>query len=131
LRERGFVLFTLNRVNLRRAGYRPQYYSKRITAWAHCLYMREPDTLAAADLPLALPRLLALAVCFQHFDLAFEVMGRIADAGLLAAAERQAVADDLDRVIDWDSDYLTRKAQRRNLDEDILAAAFRDRQSFE
>lgn len=131
LRARGFVLFTLNRVNLRRAGYRPQYYSKRITAWAHCLYLREPDTLAPAALPSALPQLLALALCFQHFDLAFEVVGRIADAGLLGAAERQAVAADVDRVIDWDSDYLTRKAERRKLNEDILGAAFRDRQTFE
>ena len=131
LRERGFLLFTMNRVNLRRAGYREQYYSKRITAWAHCLYLREPDTLAAADLPQALPRLLALALSFQHFDLAFEVMARITAAGVLDEATARAVAADVERVIDWDTDYLTRKAERRQLGEDILAPALRDRQSFE
>jgi FkbM family methyltransferase len=131
LRARGFALFTMNRVNLRRAGYRPQFYSKRLTAWAHCLYLREPDGLAPADLPLALPRLLALALSFQQFDLAFELVGRIERAGLLAGAELKAVADDVDRVIDWDSDYLIRKAERRALGEDILGAAFRDRQTFE
>ncbi len=77
LRAQGFSLFSLSRTSLRRAGYRPDLYSKRVIAWAHCLYLREPETLVAADPAMQaqqIPRLLVLALAFQFFDLAFEIV---------------------------------------------------------
>jgi FkbM family methyltransferase len=131
LRSNGFALFSMDRVSLRRAGFRQTLYSKRITAWAHCLYLREPDTLDPAAEPRHLPRLLAIAMAFQHYDLAFELMERIRHTGLLTGERLERVAADVERVIDWDSDYQIRKAQKRGLDEDVLAPAFRDRHRFE
>jgi FkbM family methyltransferase len=131
LRARGFDLFMMNRTNIRRAGYRAQYYSKRMTTWAHCLYLREPRTIPHGDRATALPRLLALAMCFRQYDLAFEVVTAIRDEGLLPAAECTSVAAEVERVIAMDSASLAKKAQRRNLDENVFAPALRDRRSFE
>jgi FkbM family methyltransferase len=49
LRAQGLELFSLSRTNLRRADYPAGRYSRRVTAWAHCLYFREADTLVTAE----------------------------------------------------------------------------------
>ena len=75
MRANGFVLFALNRTAIRRhAGHRPSVYTQHMVAWAHCLYIREPD---ASEDREALVRLLALAVSLQCFDVAFEVAARL------------------------------------------------------
>ena len=86
LRRAGFELFALERAHFRRAGRRPQLYSRRGLAWAHCLYLREP-----AGLPReALIRLLGLALAWQQVDLALEIAGALPElfADVETAAER-------------------------------------------
>ena len=121
LRQQGFTLCSLHRTMLRRAGYQPPRYSRRIVTWAHCLYLREPASLvagASAD-PHALPRLLGLAAAFQHFDLAFEIAVLIGQVGLLAAAEAACLAQEIERASDLSLRYLLRKKDER--DEDAAA----------
>lgn len=95
LRARGFSLFSLSRTCVRRAGYRPDTYSKRVIAWAHCLYLREPETLLAADAAgqaQQIPRLLVLALAFQFFDLAFEIVELSRRLRLLPGADLDRLA---------------------------------------
>src|SRR5262249_46261646 len=101
LRGNGFALFSLNRTTLRRSGYRPSLYSKRVVAWAHCLYMREPETLLAAEpekLRRNLPRLLALALAFEHYDLSLEIVAIASRTGLLQPHDLTQLTTDVERV---------------------------------
>jgi FkbM family methyltransferase len=87
LRERGFVLLSLQRTNLRHADYRPSVYSRRITVWAHCLYFRRDNrTLDEATFA----HRLGLALAFQYFDLAFALAEQQRNKLVLAEIERCA-----------------------------------------
>jgi FkbM family methyltransferase len=105
LRAQGFSLFGLNRTGLRRTGYRPDGYSKRVITWAHCLYLREPDTLLRRGSDHArrdLPRLLGLAQAFQFYDLAFEIVDVCRTVGVLPPAEQETLlreVSDLNRHV--------------------------------
>jgi FkbM family methyltransferase len=131
LRQHGFSLFTMSRANLRRTGYRPALYSRRITTWSHCLYLREPDTLAAAGLAPALPRLLALALAFHHYDLAFEIVDALRDAGQLSGAEAGPLTAEIEAVAAFTTSVLGRKAARHESADALRAADFRDRKRVE
>jgi FkbM family methyltransferase len=131
LRQNGLSLFTLSRANLRRAGYRPAVYSRRVTTWSHCLYLREPDTLEAAGLAAALPRLLGLALAFHHYDLAFEIVDAMRDAGQLSIADCTQVMADVESVAAFTTRTLGKKAARQGVAETFRAADFRDRKRVE
>lgn len=135
LREEGFSLFTLARMNLRRDSLRMEECSARVAAWAHCLYLREPETLLAGGPAVSdrdLPRLLALAVAFYQFDLASEVMAAIRDTRLLSGRDADCVASDLSARVQRTTRAVTEKAtaqgpQRRAL----FSSAARDRLGLE
>jgi hypothetical protein len=131
LQENGFALFTLERTNVRRAGYRPDVYSKRVTVWAHCLYLREPDTLRDAPMPGTVTRLLALALAFQHYDLAHEVVAMARDVSLAAESELNGLADDVDRIVRAGTALMMRRAGKRGLADVVMGPAFRDRRRLE
>lgn len=116
LRARGFSLFTLTRTQLRRANPETQLYSARMDAWAHCLYLREPEACAATGETArrrTLTALLALACVFHQFDFGATVLAQLqASAGL---AEAQATA--LGREYGEIRRYFTRRALRLAADE--------------
>ena len=82
LRAKGFSLVAMNRTLLRRARFDESLYSRRTVTWAHCLYLREPDDLQERGPRLA--RLLALAVAFDHFDLALDIVDRLTRTGVVS-----------------------------------------------
>ena len=111
LRAHGFSLFMMNRTGLRRSGYRPDIYSRRVITWAHCLYLREPvmllrrgDDASRRDLP----RLLGLALAFQFYDLAFEIVEACGTAGVLPGAQQDELRGEIDHL----SRHVTRRVFR-------------------
>jgi FkbM family methyltransferase len=136
LRSRGFALFSLSRTGLRRAGYRKDSYSKHVTTWAHCLYLREPETLLSAgiDPPRRLAALLAVALAFQHFDLAAEIVALIGQAQVLTGPDHAALHDEVTRAADNSTRYIIGKANEpaaESLAESLLASSLRDRHRLE
>ena len=132
LRSRGFALFSLNRTALRRAGYRYDSYSKRVPAWAHCLYLREPETVLSTggDLRRRLAALLALAVAFQHFDLASEIVALFGRAQVLTGKDLSRLANEVRQAADMSTRYVQQKAS----DEaraGLLAPSLRDKHQLE
>lgn len=97
LRHCGFSLFNLHRTMVRRAGYRPDFYSQRMVVWAHCLYLRETQALVAhgdsstAAVSARATRLLALAFAFHHFDLLFELLALIEAEKLLPPGQIESL----------------------------------------
>jgi FkbM family methyltransferase len=83
LRERGFVLMSLKRTQQRPFGYRKDFYSRRETLWAHCLYLRDPSWVASGTDLLRIHRYLAIALAHEHLDLVFELLGDDAAARAL------------------------------------------------
>jgi hypothetical protein len=111
----------MNRTGLRRTGYRGDVYSKRVITWAHCLYLREPSTLARRGDAAArrdLPRLLGLALSLQYYDLAFEIVEACAAAGVLPEEEQRALKDEVD--------YLGRHVTKRVFRDAAAAEAGED-----
>jgi FkbM family methyltransferase len=132
LREAGFDLVTLNRTTLRRAAYREALYSKREIAWAHCLYLRDATTLAAA--PGAsltrIARLLALVVAFQQFDLAFDIVPVVRSAGFLDDAESKQLDQDIERCAMYATRHVVSKAGSDRAAA-LTAGSFRDKSQFD
>lgn len=134
LRERGFTLFGLSRTTLRRNGYRPERYSKRMATWSHCLYLREPDTLRTADAETArrrLVRLLGLALVFLHHDLAFEIVHILAADRLISESDAPRLAADVDEVSRKLTRHVTRKAREHDIVDGVLAPSYRDAKQLE
>ena len=133
LRGFGFMLCSLDRTLLRRAGYRPSLYSKRVVSWAHCLYLRQPAALIAGGTVSSrrrVARALGVAVAFQHFDLAFEIVDLANRCALLSGADAAALGSELERAADLSLRYLTHKLRERettSLVEELTAASVRDR----
>ena len=72
LRSLGFSLFDLYKSSFRRVNYRSDLYSRRQVVWAHAFYLKElPSEQSSA---LELSRLFALAMAFEHYDLAFDLV---------------------------------------------------------
>ena len=138
LRQHGFSLVTLSRTNLRRAGHPEALYSKRVAAWAHCLYFREPATLAGRKTrDRDVPRLLAFALVFQHHDLALELLTlarreRICDedvvTGVTADVQRWMVEATTGAFKRGDRLLLKRHEALADL---VLGPSFRDKRQFE
>jgi FkbM family methyltransferase len=127
LRARGFELFALSRTGLRRSGFRPDLFSKRVPTWGHCLYLREPETITATSTGTAivrLVRLLAIALAFEQFDLAFEVIQHIT---LHGAAASDALASDVQRWAARMTRLMMRRAAEFDAAETVLASKLRDR----
>lgn len=134
LRAHGFELFSLSRANLRRAGYHSGRYSKRITAWAHCLYFREPDALApASDTTCrALTQLLGLALAFQHQDLAIDTVAVIRATDSLDDTLVAALTADVGTCVGRGTRHAKHKAKGQGIDDEtLLGASFRDRKHLE
>jgi len=135
LRARGFVLVSLSRTNLRRASYRANIYSRRVTAWAHCLYVREPETLATSE-PACLrhqaSRLLGLMLAFEQYDLALELATLFSRISIVDEHDAARLADEMRRKCRDSTRHIARRAQAEGLDgEALLAASFRDQNRLE
>jgi len=119
LRRRGFSLLSMQRTNLRYAGYRPELYSRRVTTWAHCLYAR--DMMPLTRTPLM--RLLGLALAFKYFDLALTLSDRAVQQGAIGEQEGAALRADVERC----AVFATGQALKTAPDEaSLLAGSFRD-----
>jgi hypothetical protein len=114
-------------------GYRPELYSRRVTTWAHCLYLREPAALSALGLrtPAALLRLVAMALAFDQFDLALEVAALLRSERLLAPGLAEGLFADVERWATWATRRVLHETQRQGLGESVLAPEFRDRKRLE
>ena len=134
LRRQGFVLFTLSRTSLRRAGYRESLYSKRMISWAHCLYLREPDSLLAWDREHAhqhLLRLLGIVLSLEFYDLAFEIMGLLRGMFALPVEDVHALSEEVERIASAGTRRVLRQADPRGLRDVVMASNFRDKGQLE
>jgi FkbM family methyltransferase len=130
LRSRGFSLFDLARTHLRRTRTPDQkgYYSRRPIVWAHCLYLKEPESLEVQGDAWAtgLKRLVAVAVAFEHFDFAVEALVFGRDRSLLD----DAFVDELTASVEAHATLQTQKLLRGCATDDarnqVMACAARD-----
>src|SRR5262249_8036373 len=131
LRQAGFDLLALNRTMLRRAAYRDALYSKREIAWAHCLYLRDATALVAAagGSLQRIGRLLALAVAFQQFDLAFEIASVVRSAGFLDDTESKQLDQDVQRCAVFATRHVVQKAGSDGVAA-LMAGSLRDKSQF-
>ena len=128
LRTRGYELFFLNRTLLRRAGYRKSFYSRRVVAWAHCLYLREPTTLLSTEgdaLRHQLSRLLGLVLAFGFFDVALEIVEIAAHAAMLDTADILRLREEVAAICDLGTARKLLEQQRKSA-EDPRASSYRD-----
>lgn len=133
LRANGFTLITMNRTLLRRAGFDESLYSRRTITWAHCLYLREPDELQTAGErgPADLVRLLALAIAFHHFDLALDIVGRLAGTGLSDASTTR-LGDEVRQLAVEVTGKISRVlAKDDNKSDRLTARVLKDRRRYE
>jgi FkbM family methyltransferase len=89
LQSFGFSLFNLQRSFIRRASYRENLYSQRQIVWGHALYLREPEILLKLcdeTLLVSISRLLGLALAFEYYDLALELVTSGRSAALFGEA---------------------------------------------
>jgi FkbM family methyltransferase len=134
LREHGFVLVSLSRTNLRRANYRPSLYSRRVTAWAHCLYLREPDQVLKTfpgDLRRQVTRLLALALAFEQYDLALELTALIRRVRILPDEDGKQLAGEMRLHCRESTRRIAKKAQAEHRADVVMAASYRDKSHVE
>jgi FkbM family methyltransferase len=134
LRQCGFVLVSLSRTNLRRASYRPTIYSRRVTAWAHCLYLREPETLPAthqACLRHHASRLLGLMLAFEQYDLALELATLFSRVSIVDKHDATRLADEMRRKCRDSTRHIARRAQAEGLEQAPLTPSFRDKNRLE
>jgi FkbM family methyltransferase len=125
LRRHGFSLFSLNRTLLRRSSYRKDAYSRRMIAWAHCLYFRDPETLIAWDADSARRRLAALlgfALVFEHHDFACEIVETMCRAALLPSTERARLVEEVRWVCDQQTSRALRWAEAQGMSREMLLA---------
>jgi FkbM family methyltransferase len=131
LHGHGFELFSLSRTNLRRRGFRPETFSRRVTTWAHALYFREPAALLTGGLETQraqVVRLVGLALAFQFIDTAFEAADVASRIG--AVEDGNGLHADVERCADAITRYRLHgvtEAERR----ERLAASFKDKRQRE
>ncbi len=133
LRSQGFTLFSLDRTMLRRARFSKPMFSRRMVAWAHCLYLREPETLADAkgDPGRRLAGLLASSLAFHQYDLALEVTRAFEQAQLLGTPEVEALRSEVKRCAASGMSFVQSRARTTSLEGDLLGRSFRDKTSTE
>ena len=102
LRSLSFSLFDLTRVLMRRASHQSKLYSRRKVVWAHALYFKEPDIILLGDDDRTLRnvmRLLGLALAFEHFDLALELVTSACSSMLISNAYDSQIKKDVEDFI--------------------------------
>ena len=130
LRAQGYELFSLSRTLLRRAKYRESHYSRRVIAWAHCLYLREPEALLATAGDATgdrLSRLLGLALAFKFYDLALEVVDVAARAGAIAAANVEKLREEVSWICTLGTAHVLENLWNQDVADEPTAPTFRDR----
>lgn len=132
LRSHGFVLFSLERTMLRRSRFSKTMYSRRMTAWAHCLYLREPETLAGSETNQGrrLAGLLASSLAFHQYDLALEVTGALEQAQLLGTPEVKELRSEVKHCAALRMDFVRSRTRTASLDKDLMGRSFRDKTYF-
>jgi FkbM family methyltransferase len=97
----GFVLFDMIKSGLRRAKFNPNQYSRRQTVWAHALYLRDANLLKKHPEGLIkMSQLLALALAFEHYDYALEILDKGLSPALQNRHRAKNIRQDLDKFID-------------------------------
>ena len=129
LRSHGFALFSLERTMLRRPRFSKTMYSRRMVAWAHCLYLREPETLAGSETEPGrrLAGLMASSLAFHQYDLALEVAGALEQAQLLGAPEVRELRSEVKRCAASRMDFVGARARTTGLEEHLMDRSFRDK----
>lgn len=125
--DRGFALVDLQRTFLRRAGHDEGLFSRRQIVWAHALFMRDPSAVADGASFEVLARYVGIAIAFDQFDLALELVRRAGSRGslendLIERLKRDIVAIAEERTRDV-LQHLPRAAQPA----DVLSCALKDR----
>jgi FkbM family methyltransferase len=99
LRGAGFELFELRRSLWRGANYRVDRASRMRPISANCLYLARPDAVAASRDPRRIARLLAVALAFRQFDLAYRLVESDPTAAILRDAAGGDLTLDLDALV--------------------------------
>lgn len=102
LRSFDFSLFDLYRSFHRRSSYQSDLYSKAQAVWAHALYLKEPEVILETDSVnqrLRASRLLALALAFEHFDLAIELVSNRKTTHLFSTYGEDEVREEIKRWV--------------------------------
>ena len=125
LRGLNFSLYDLNRALVRRAARLAGSYSRRQVLWAHALYLKEPETIFGLADEHALPaisRLLGLALAFEHFDLALELVVAERSQELFRQAGLTRVREDLESYVQQRTAEIRRSAGARRPPDSLLTA---------
>jgi FkbM family methyltransferase len=125
LRSLGFALYDLNRALVRRAAHPADSYSRRQVLWAHALYLKEPETILALNDERILPaisQLLALALAFEHYDLAFELVTAEHSQQILREAGLSRVSEELENYVQQRTGEIRRWTGRKGIEGSALTA---------
>ncbi len=113
LKSLGFSLFDLNRVLMRRASHQSNLYSRRQVLWGHALYFKEPESILNGNddnkTLLNAMRLLGLALAFEYFDIALELVTSARSSILISNAYGSQVEKDVEEFIQCRTDDLLDK----------------------
>jgi FkbM family methyltransferase len=90
LRGLDFVLVDMRPWFMRAGGFGDGLYSRRQPVWAHCLYLRDAAGLAGDE--RALMRYVALALAYEHFDLALATASSLGDNEVAGEIRAEAEA---------------------------------------
>lgn len=130
LRCKGFTLFDLDRALLRRSSYRKDFYSRKQVTWAHALYLKEPDQilLNTSDNNFQkVVRLLALAIVFEHYDFAMEILTSDLTSKFFLNIEIEKIKHNLEIIIHNRTREIQSKVKSPRLLRDPLSGSYRDR----
>ena len=128
LRSQGFTLFLMDRTTLRRSRFRKTMYSGRMVTWAHCLYLREPETVAGGANPLhPLAGLLASSMAFHQYDVALEMTGAFEQAQLLGTPEVKELRREVRLCAASRMEFVVARTRRTSVETDLMSRSFRDK----
>jgi FkbM family methyltransferase len=129
LRNLGFSLFDLHRGLLRRKSYQDELYSRRTCIFAHTLYLKEPDPLPDINREMKLKRLarlLGLALAFEHYDLALELISSQPLEILDPKIATNEVIKELEELIRYQTTYIL-KSNLGQRESNPMSFDYRDR----
>lgn len=130
LRERGFSIFDLHRTLLRRASARGDVYSRRQAAWVHGLYFKDVEGVFDQDDATVLRqvcRLVAIALAFEHNDLALDLLSDGRPASVLREAFGDELRQDLAAALSKRTRWMLRRRCLPRGPSDVMAFAHKDR----
>ena len=131
LRSLDFSLFDLHRVLIRRAMRQDDLYSRRQVVWAHALYLKEPSQILHGNdggTLMTASRLLALALAFEHYDLALELMTSEPSAMLFSKAYGRQVRHDMEELVRHRTKAILRMGKSPRSTRTNMAFAYKDRE---